>query len=502
MKGSEFLDKLEHLDQDLILEADREPVPRSPRRVDFGVCLAVAACLCVLCLPMILSHVFGVQVSTAEAGSAPAAGAEASHQAPEETPLEQGAGVEDGQETVDGTEKKSGDSPSYSMIEGQAEMGLEDGSVIPYVEITEEFILENYPKGLPADEYFAHNAQSHQDHLLWDGCDYDQGEVSFHVAWVEEYLPRLPHYGIYDIRTDYDEADNLTRLQIHWSRDDTVYYPSPGKAEGVMEDILDNTEYYIALNISKEDVVSDPDRLLQAKIARKMTLVNRDGVQITALGGKETDKLLTFQKDGFYYRIYGGNGATAQEMLDVLDSVLKDGGYPLERFTKDQGTIYKTVELEDYPDAFRGYYPTNSRWVIQTDDALVDLKDGEPYALHLQYNYTDSPMLTNWSIQVEEALGDDPVKLKEEGIILGELSALTKDQLKTGMQTAEDFYIAQTGAAPTVDDFVNLGFMFHWDKYYVSCYYKPGTDLDQLWNLLYTLQNESSFAKRLEAMDP
>ena len=436
MNGSDFLDKLEDLDPDLIQAAAQAPASK-PRRVwDFGAWIAAAACLCALFLPWILGQAIPPRDNKEAVSDA---SSNTSHQ------LEAG-GEETAENVEEGADAAKGISPqtaagAEAMMEGEAQYRKTDfitetvadseGNTWTAV-ILDEAYQAGFPAGrLPAEEYFSHNAQTQSPVPLaneFDSLSF-RGETTFAQSEpISKILPDLGDSRYPDqsplIFGDYDEKDQLSQLQISWCMKEW------DEEKGV-------TARNITATVSTQNP-ADPDTEAQAKAQQGETRVLRDGVTVTALGSPGQERTLSFQRDGMYYRIYAPENIPDEHMLTVLDWLLGDS-FRLELFSKENGRTLRQEGLndpEDIPSAFAGYYPAGPQWDQAMDSGLVDYLNGKPTALELIYDSAAQPLIRSWRIAREDA---EIYPFPDGTESLGELSGLTESRVEEACRTLTGF---------------------------------------------------------------
>lgn len=398
--GQEFLEKLEGLDPALIEEAGRIPQRQEHRHgLGFGTWLAAAACVAALCLPLILRWAFAPPDLPLEE----AAGAgEASHQAP----AEGGAELAGEEKTKrDAGENNPAAQNARSIENSDDVMIAADG---PGIVITSKIDGENaglttnqlrqeyiasFEEGMPAEEYFKYNSQTAENRALWD--DYLESDFGIEYAYrfwdfpqLKKMVPELEGYRSSYIFPEFEDPDSElpSRLSVQWQSQE-----------------LDASVGYITVNIldqPEEIPLVEQEGLREYILQNQQTQADRDGVLVTALGGLETEKTLSFWREGRFYRIYGDRPVPPETMVRLLDWLLGPD-LDLEAFTKDR--CYALATLQDYPDAFAGYYPTDRKWAPKAKKSIVSLEEDTPTGLELDYfANSDGYFITYWMVGTGE----------------------------------------------------------------------------------------------------
>ncbi|RKJ40244.1 hypothetical protein D7X94_08895 [Acutalibacter sp. 1XD8-33] len=332
MNGSDFLDKLEGLDPDLIQAAAQAPASKLRRVFDFSAWIAAAACLCVLFLPWILKQVF--LPLAPEESAAPDNAVNTSHQ------LEDGGAEAGGGEAHSPQMAKEAE-PEENVYEETGKLESQKADI--YIEcyddsagnswtatILGETYQSGFPEGmLPAEEYFSHNAQAPEPVSLAvefvDSMSF-RGETEF--AQSEQVKKALPDLGDSHsplIFGDYDEKDRLSQLQMCWGLEED-------------DDEKGLTAWFLTATVSAQNP-ADPDTEVQAKIQGGETRVLRDGVTVVALGTSGQERTLSFQREGMYYRIFAQEGIPDEYMVAVLNWFLGDS-FSLDLFSKENGETF------------------------------------------------------------------------------------------------------------------------------------------------------------------
>ncbi len=465
--GHELLDKLENIDPALVAAADREP-ERAPRRRGGGIgaWIAVAACLCVLCLPLVLKQAFAPAAGPAEGGPL-AAGTDTSHQVEGgagEGGMEAGAGAETG-ETEAGQE-----SPAPGVIVQAPEADDPEGWTKTYIS---QAYIDALPEGLSPQEMFSYNRADPEAPLLWNEYRV-QGEVALDdgaVSTPQYWFDRLP-----DMREDgytlgpliwgsYDTDGSLAHVMVKWE-DGPV---DGGEIKQLL--LLAGTEELGEDNWTPEEKLDYLQRCHE-------TIITDQGVEFSVLGTAGSDKAISFWKDGYWFRVYGWKTADPEDMVKVTRWALDHFDPGL--FSYEEGT--RLVNLQEQPDAFAGYYPTDSRFVCVADSALLELKGEEPFLLGLEYG-TESPLITVWAVQAQ--LLD--AGMENENWV--ELTGLTWESLAQLDEETRQAYFESHNWAPREEDGAVLPLYLRWDGYYVTAYYRAGATVDDLWELVQYLQS-------------
>lgn len=458
--GEEFLEKLGNLDPDLVAEADRPP-ERASRTVrgwgpGISTWIAVAACLCVLCLPMILRAAFPPPLESGGIEGT-AGGAATSHQL-EAAQAEGGAdagGTEAYTETERATEKSAEDMQEDFTAGTTFYHPGPDGWEMA---VFHQEYVDSLPGGLPAKYYFINNNQAAGEKELWDDAYESDFGVEYSYDTVEDLLPPIEGYGATHVFPEFEDENQLpSRLSFQWDKD----------GEAIVTG-------YITVNVveqEKEILPKDQENLRAYMKKYGQTIVERNGLEVTALGGPDTDKTLSFWQNGYFYRIYGAKDADMEAMVQLLDWLLV-GDFQLADYSRDRAVA--KGRLQDYPDAFAGYYPTDSRWVPKAAAGILEMEGDTPVSLGLDYRANGGEQLvTYWIVGTAEYAA---VELQYEALSkpLAELSQEDVTAYFQEMQEKGKEYVS-----------------FWWNEEVKAVFwYREGATAEEIWELVQYLQSD------------
>lgn len=341
MNGSDFLDKLENLDPNLVASAAEPAAPRARRGPDWGTLAAVAACVLAICLPLALTYLIRGVTPTVEYGPG-ANGGGTSHQA---SPGEDGPEGGNGLGTDRQPNKGTGDGPtaSYSTLPEPQEniAGYKD-----YITWTKYTLNETYcsafPDGLPAEEYFKYNKQEPEsmDNIR---SPYDSGGV--HILDDFESYPLI---GTAEAAAGTSETPAesmvvyaqriLSGLSRHPQPISGFFKCTPdgsglylAKISTATQPYYDVDDAYLRLSwnlsvlICQEPLLSEK-ALAEGKYESDETVVipSEGGGPITALGGLNTNRVLMCTlPNGMWCRIAGNFNVPCEDMVNIMNALLK-----------------------------------------------------------------------------------------------------------------------------------------------------------------------------------
>ena len=158
---------------------------------------------------------------------------------------------------------------------------------------------------------------------------------------------------------------------------------------------------------------------------------------------------------------------------------LLEGDFQLADYPKDRAQALG--RLQDYPDAFAGYYPTDSRWVPKAEKGILEMEGGTPVSLGLDYR-TDSEghLVTYWIVGTAEYA---ETELQYE--------ALSKPLPELSQADVMD-YLA------SMRDKGKRYFSFWWSEELKAVFwYREGTGDQEIWEFIQYLQSDEVKTERM-----
>lgn len=303
-------------------------------------------------------------------------------------------------------------------------------------------------ESLTAEEYFRDNEGTSAD----DG----QGIRSNAAALSEDQMPYAETRSFNEQRDALVEEGVLPELADHADFYGEGYYNEDGSLYGVRLAFAargDGTKDYSDLT-----VLAGPEemRLPECGVAidldengvqikERYTETERDGVTITATGRADSEKSLTFEKDGVWYQIIGSWNDSFEDVVDLLDWFW---AHPidLERFAIDRGAEITTSTLAEYPDAFSRRIPDFEALGYVCYDNTVTLSDGTPISFYGMYmTGTTEKAVANGGVTFEEgwlriqwSVYTEPDAMLADGS-LGDISTLTEAQVTHAVEEDPGF---------------------------------------------------------------
>ncbi|MCI9553223.1 MAG: hypothetical protein HFE94_06805 [Acutalibacter sp.] len=189
---------------------------------------------------------------------------------------------------------------------------------------------------IPAETYFQHNIDDGDWEFLHNMmADVTEKDVLVEALFggqrllleSQQVLPLRSRDQWLTIGADYDdESDAVKALTIRWQR--------TALGEGFGSYFSDD----IILRTAPQPFEGYQGEKYLAQMANK-TVVERDGVKITVVGGEGNEKCLTYQRQDGWYQLYGSHNISCEELIEVLDWFWL---HPVDygRFTKEQADEY------------------------------------------------------------------------------------------------------------------------------------------------------------------
>lgn len=258
----------------------------------------------------------------------------------------------------------------------------------------------------------------------------------------------------------YDDKGQVDLLTVTWTYLDEENYPVS----------------YLKMECSPKTQEGYSDRIWDGGMHYSKTIINREGVDITAIGFPDTSQCLCYETENGWYQFSCDANTNVYELVPLMDFFWL---YPIDfdRFRQDKGDRYEIAELNDYPDAFAGYYPTDQRFCSQSRYGELQLLNGVPVYLLISYEETERP-ITNWTI-CAEGTAMLPNRMitdaQNTGLSIGELRSLTLNDVAAYMETNTMKH--------------NHRFIFSWDGYLIAAALRPETTQEELWELVQHLQS-------------
>lgn len=340
---------------------------------------------------------------------------------------------------------------------------------------------------IPAETYFQHN----MDDGDWEFLHHMMADVTEKDVLVEalfggqrlllesqQVLPLRPRDQWLTIGADYDDESGAVKaLTIRWQR--------TALGDGVGSYFSDN----IILRTAPQPFEDYQGEKYQAQMSNK-TVVERDGVKITVVGGEGNEKCLTYQRQDGWYQLYGSHNISCEELIEVLDWFWL---HPVDygRFAEEQAdeymgsaeyfTLAGEITAEDGPSARRGEFafaefcpgPEEVEWCPpELNYETLDQGD-EPASIEIKYAhaYKDPKPITGWAVyrrDLDARQGIDPIDAMYS---MGDLEEdVTKEVLEDTLRRHHAM--------------VNNKLVFTWKGLYVVATLDDCANAENLWPFL------------------
>lgn len=539
MKGSDFLDKLENLDQSLVAGAAEPPGVRPRRRLDWGGFAAAAACLAAICLPLLLMYLINGVAPTIEYGPGSKAGS-ASHQASSAGDGQGEGGNGLGNSQRDPNKPGGGDGPTaaYSTLPEPQEniMGYGDKYTWTRYTFTED-CCEAYPDGLPAEEYFKYNKQEPESGRMLTYAAWNDSILDKYIfcPFITKASARTPSAdgtspSPYEVMTTYAERIFICLPSFGWPPA-TAEFRCAEDGSGLclvqistttesfvdIADDLQRDSWNISLTLSREPLLTEKVLASAKSEYNETVVVLAEGAEpITAIGGLNTNRMLMCTlPNGMWCRIAGNFNVPYEYMVTLMNSLLNDTSVLDEIDEKLANGELVPITSEEYRENSSKTFP-----VVDSSLDYDPLADINPVV----YPYIPGPDNNDYASPICTAggsLNGEPGQKSSEMAVLGvdvnyldgyegkPLERYSLDRLDSydgknesmgalhdlTREQVEKEYTTQRGAmdgARSADIYkrdqpMHYTFHFTWDDYYVTAVFSEDLTADQLWNFFQQL---------------
>ncbi len=470
MRGSEFLDKLELLDPELIEAAGREPVKRAgawnklrslpvfskgkppetvetpqesrpPRRFGIGGLAAAALCVCALLLPVFLTRNAGF-LETAKSGDTPSAYAH----------------YQDWRQDM-----KPEEYFQHNPIETQGEVGIYlPGGV-------------NHPKEGQEDGY-AFTLMDEGDWRNYDPgfCAIGSGQP-FPIS-LEDLRYAAPSLAVSD---DAEEFPYLYQNTVG-----SVLFDSQEKAQEYRIDWGLETRDHRALRFfiaGSKERGEWPEFEEYVESSQGETITVREGVEIRAIGQEGFEKALWYQKDGIWTRIAATADTTLEEIIIALDFFWEN---PIDLDSLDIQFFPESTsrDIGEIPEELAPYFVEDPRWGVRSSIEVGAFDEhGNTMNHGVEYQSNPDTLLKCWIVDKTRRANLSIRSCRIGGYVyarhIGDLYDITEEQVR-------DFVAAHE------KDMCKM-FAFDWDGLLVYAEYQSTADTaGDMWSLFTFLQEE------------
>lgn len=500
MNGNDFLDKLQHLDPELVAAASQEPQKERRWRPNWGSWLAVAACLAMLCLPLALSYLIQHNLLPAS-GSSYNLAASASHQAPQEAAdevQEEAALTEDTQKAAFSLDVlPQGVSRSQS---GYGKSGSDDSYTWELIQMTSEY-CQSFESGLPPiEEFFQYNLDVSAGELFHE---YDADLLSAQDSGGDS----TPYY--------WDTGENLITLELPSLSSGSLGSSQVYRSTGVLGAVLDLSDmsFYNRISVYWPDTSSGTEDgqdtpvtltlcttpLLDSEEMARMCQASNEtqvipaafpskGPAITALGSLNSDKVLTGTlAGGSWFRIHCTSQVSMEDIKAILDWVLDQDNLLETVFGNQQALTSTYLEALEtaLPAEFLSYCPMDPEWVPLVVDTLDTQKTSQTLeGSEARIYFAEDPAkpLSAWYIYSPETYNPDRPPQAYPKTESGTFEELTYDAVWEEYERQRISH--EANSMPHT-----FRLSFFWDDYYVGGDFTEAATFEEIWSFIEYLQS-------------
>jgi hypothetical protein len=191
---------------------------------------------------------------------------------------------------------------------------------------------------------------------------------------TERIIPVMAQHLIFHCQVNYNNDGSIHSMDLSWHR----------RGSG-LDDYSD-----LSITAGYQEVEKIVDAIFIELdvygniIEQAITVTERNGIQIIAVGNENRNKTLTFLSESGWYQIEGSWNDTYSDMVLLLDWVWN---HPInfERFPMSAGDHFTSTQLDQMPDAFSGYIPDFAAFGFIEQTNYVSLLNGIPYAFEGHY---------------------------------------------------------------------------------------------------------------------
>lgn len=186
-------------------------------------------------------------------------------------------------------------------------------------------------------------------------------------------IPLMDNQYDFTAKANYNSDGSLYSIELIWHQDSTYEQYSHLTVTVANEEVprlLDCVE----VEIDENGNIIEPG----------VTVTERDGVQIVAVGNENREKFVTFRNATGWYQITGSWNDSYESTIGLVDWFWD---HPIEfsNFKMENGDIIVGSDLLEHPEAFSEYLPKLAEEGFVYDLSSIELKNGEPEYLEVHY---------------------------------------------------------------------------------------------------------------------
>lgn len=285
----------------------------------------------------------------------------------------------------------------------------------------------------------------------------------------ENAIPVIENHPLFSAEAHYNSDGSLFSVVLSWHRRDS-----------------DGVKNYSDLSVTAGyEKVPQIDDCIEIEIDDKgniiepgVTVTEREGIRIVAVGNENQKKVMTFQNGNGWYQITGSWNDSYEAVVELLDWFWN---HPIDfsRFPIDAGDQYTSSSLSEMPDIFSAYLPDFRKFGFLYETSSIMLKNGEPVSLEAHYvSNVNEQQVRNSEYKIGEngcttihwCIETNPNVYDLEGCI-GNLEDLTQEQV-LNLKRADDV------TTETKVKFMQDGFV-------VTIY---ASDVNEAWELIKSIK--------------
>lgn len=198
---------------------------------------------------------------------------------------------------------------------------------------------------------------------------------------AEQVLPIMPEHPEQDFQAQYNGDGSLYKVVFRWMRRDAGHS---------LENYSD-----LSLTAAPKEISELSDEVSVYDVGMPVTVTLRDGIRITAEGGENVPKTLTWRTEDGWYQIGGSWNDSFEDMVALLDWFW---AHPLalERFLPPPEETICEADPADYPDPFPGAIPNFAALGYKTESERLTVSQGRPVWFEGVYTRGDTRIV--WTV--------------------------------------------------------------------------------------------------------
>ncbi|MCI8646308.1 MAG: hypothetical protein HFE76_05765 [Firmicutes bacterium] len=322
--------------------------------------------------------------------------------------------------------------------------------------------VQQWTTSFGAEDYFKYNKKKVDDAAVcqWVGPDpytYTRDFSGQRKALeAEGAIPLMKNHPEFTCEVHYNKDKSVYNVEWKWSaldEEEDIY--SHLEIMAAPEEITEPRIYAEQYDHSMDEEGNSVDH--------HATVTERDGIPITANGGTEGNKALTFQNSSGWYQVSGSWGDSIEDVKKLLDWVWEHPA-DFDRFPMEEGDNYVYSYFDNtmkkspqIPEEFLPYIPDFKALGYEMEAIRYTHKNGDPYDFDGSYAKKSRPQIT-WCIHTELGYYE-----KEE--LLGRLEDLSLELIMRTMEREERL-------------------LFSWDKYYIRILASSDAKPEDVWSVI------------------